>query len=206
MFGRRALMIAKKKKAPYTKVAYLTGNGTQYINTGVVPTSDTKISIGFSSPFVGTSSNLAIVGARISAQNQENLGIINYATTRKIRYDRGPYITSGDSTDVSPATYYEVLQDNRDNYLNNVYVSSSPGPYSPPPHPIFIFCIDEQGYPRWFNLSMATLSVFFCTIWINGIKSRDLIPVLDGNQIPCMYDRISKQFFYNQGTGKFGYA
>ena len=33
----------------------------------------------------------------------------------------------------------------------------------------------------------------------------DLIPVLDQNNVPCMYDKISDQFFYNQGSGTFGY-
>ena len=34
----------------------------------------------------------------------------------------------------------------------------------------------------------------------------DLIPVLDNNNTPCMYDKVSQQFFYNQGTGEFGYG
>lgn len=33
----------------------------------------------------------------------------------------------------------------------------------------------------------------------------DLIPTLDRNGIPCMFDLISKSTFYNQGTGTFGY-
>ena len=33
----------------------------------------------------------------------------------------------------------------------------------------------------------------------------DLIPTLDRNGIPCMFDLISKSTFYNQGTGIFGY-
>lgn len=30
----------------------------------------------------------------------------------------------------------------------------------------------------------------------------DLIPVLDSNNVPCLYDTISKSFYYNQGTAK----
>ena len=33
----------------------------------------------------------------------------------------------------------------------------------------------------------------------------DLIPALDRNGTPCMYDTVSKQIFYNAGTGKFLY-
>ena len=34
----------------------------------------------------------------------------------------------------------------------------------------------------------------------------DLVPVLDAEGTPCMYDKVSKLRFYNSGTGTFGYA
>ena len=34
---------------------------------------------------------------------------------------------------------------------------------------------------------------------------RDLVPVLDADGTPCMYDKISNQSFYNTGRGSFGY-
>ena len=34
----------------------------------------------------------------------------------------------------------------------------------------------------------------------------DLVPILDADDTPCMYDRVSKLRFYNSGTGTFGYA
>ena len=33
-----------------------------------------------------------------------------------------------------------------------------------------------------------------------------LIPVMDFNDVPCMFDEVSGQFFYNQGTGRFLYG
>lgn len=32
------------------------------------------------------------------------------------------------------------------------------------------------------------------------------VPVLDPQGVPCMYDHVSKNTFYNQGTGTFSYA
>lgn len=32
------------------------------------------------------------------------------------------------------------------------------------------------------------------------------IPVLDQDNVPCMYDKVSDTFFYNQGTGEFSYG
>ena len=37
----------------------------------------------------------------------------------------------------------------------------------------------------------------------NNVLIYDFIPVLDYNGIPCMYDKVTQQFFYNQGTGQF---
>lgn len=33
-----------------------------------------------------------------------------------------------------------------------------------------------------------------------------LVPALDSSNVPCMYDKVSQQFFYNQGTGEFSYG
>ena len=37
----------------------------------------------------------------------------------------------------------------------------------------------------------------------NNILIRDFIPVLDENNIPCMFDKVESKFYYNQGTGNF---
>ena len=40
-------------------------------------------------------------------------------------------------------------------------------------------------------------------MWENDVLVRDMIPCLDNNGIPCMYDTVSGKTFYNQGTGEF---
>ena len=37
------------------------------------------------------------------------------------------------------------------------------------------------------------------------VNIMNLIPCLDTHSVPCMYDTVSKQTFYNQGTGEFSY-
>ena len=37
------------------------------------------------------------------------------------------------------------------------------------------------------------------------ILVRDFIPVLDKEGTPCLYDKVEKKFYYNQGTGEFEY-
>lgn len=47
--------------------------------------------------------------------------------------------------------------------------------------------------------------IYSSWIKVDGVLVRDLIPVLDWNNVPCMYDNVSEKFFYNKGTGQFSY-
>lgn len=48
--------------------------------------------------------------------------------------------------------------------------------------------------------------VYGCKVWQDSVLVRDFIPVLDWNNVPCMYDKVSGELFYNKGTGTFNYA
>jgi len=45
--------------------------------------------------------------------------------------------------------------------------------------------------------------LFYLKIWQNGTLVRDFIPIKDADSVPCMYDFVTKQKFYNAGTGDF---
>ena len=64
---------------------------------------------------------------------------------------------------------------------------------------------------RLFSIYSSTplycyMKLKYCKIRYNGELVRDLIPVLDENNRPCMYDQISGQYFYNQGSDEFLYG
>ena len=43
----------------------------------------------------------------------------------------------------------------------------------------------------------------YCKIYKDTSLIRDFIPVKDENNVVCLYDKISNQYFYNAGTGDF---
>ena len=45
--------------------------------------------------------------------------------------------------------------------------------------------------------------IYSFKIWESDKLVHDLVPVLDKKFVPCMYDKITSKFFYNQGTGEF---
>lgn len=47
------------------------------------------------------------------------------------------------------------------------------------------------------------MRLYICQMYSNNNLVRDYIAVEDDNDVPCLYDKISKEHFYNQGTGDF---
>ena len=48
--------------------------------------------------------------------------------------------------------------------------------------------------------------IWYCKIWDGDTLIRDFIPVLDKDNVPCMYDKVEDKFYYNAGTGEFLYG
>lgn len=46
---------------------------------------------------------------------------------------------------------------------------------------------------------MKVIEIYNC----NNELVRNFIPALDSQGKPCMYDTVTQQSFYNQGTGEF---
>lgn len=66
------------------------------------------------------------------------------------------------------------------------------------------------------QIAQGNLKAFQCDYYNNRSKFRlyslkydgeqnqlDLIPVKDQNNVVCIYDKVSRTFFYNQGSGEF---
>ena len=49
------------------------------------------------------------------------------------------------------------------------------------------------------------IRLYYCKLYYNNTLVRDFIPVLDPSGIPCLYDYVSKNYFYNNGTGAFSF-
>lgn len=52
----------------------------------------------------------------------------------------------------------------------------------------------------------AGLKIYSCQMYDNGVMIRDFRPCLHPKTLePCMYDTVTKQYFFNAGTGQFKY-
>lgn len=62
------------------------------------------------------------------------------------------------------------------------------------------------GMNNYRNLScIGSFKLYSFKIYEYDVLIRDLIPVLDNNNEPCLYDKILGDFYYNNGNGQFIY-
>ena len=64
--------------------------------------------------------------------------------------------------------------------------------------PLFLF--ERSNHSSHFSGKIGTV-----TFTRGGEKSLNLIPCLNGHNVPCMYDTVSGKSYYNKGKGTFGY-
>jgi hypothetical protein len=70
------------------------------------------------------------------------------------------------------------------------------------PVPLALFGLNNNGSV----ISHTKYNLHYCKLWDNGNLVRDFIPILDWDDNPCMYDKVSGELFYNKGTGDFSYG
>ena len=184
------------KMTNYVPIEYLESTGTQWIDTGIVADETTEAEIDFKDAqsilfMVSTgewySNNFGIVarsGANYIVFYMNCDGYTNYSVTSKI---------SGN---------IKLLLDGI--YLNDTKLTITSG--NIPASTKFTTTYTIPIFARkWQNVIQEKFSykLNYFKLWQNNILVRDFIPVLDGDGTPCMFDRVTGQFFYNQGTGKF---
>ena len=66
------------------------------------------------------------------------------------------------------------------------------------------FTATKSFFVGWANgTSQQKLvgNIYPMKIYENDVLVKDLRPCLDGNNVACMYDMVTKKYFYNKGTG-----
>lgn len=182
---------------PYTELLYLEFSGTQHVDTGVNALELTSFDLSF---IPSTESTVAYQVYISSLSN----GTFTFAQTISdaencfLRYGGNKTIFA--TGKISPSAINRAYIDESRNFIvnetrigtvtldtlgtvsENVYIAHSSIP-------------SRDGKFRFFGLKLYTDAL-----------ARDFIPALDANNVPCLYDKVSNEFFYNVGKGNFLYA
>ena len=187
----------------YTLVEYLESTGTQYIDTELYGNEYPNLIVEIEGNYIKLEAYQYLfgVGSKSSSPNsyillgQTNaLGFIGQigisGTEKKIMdadnqkhkfvLDAVTNVTTVDSTSIDMNT------DNI-NAINYKYA---------------IFAINNSGTVK----NYAKFKMYYCKITNNNALIRDYIPVIDSSNRPCLFDKVEKICYYNQGTGEFLYG
>ena len=195
---RRRLLMSVKKEDEYTELKYIEGTGTQHINTEV----KTKQSLKIECIFSGNKTGTLLFGARKDGGSDGLIWGANSST--------GVYCSFGGATRTSHTTVNTVDDKKHKVVLSNEVYTIDDVNQSLPNRGTFSNFYDIYLF-TWNNANVVDTrkfkgKVYNFKIYDNNVLIRDMIPVLDKNGIACMYDKVNKEFYYNQGKGEFLYG
>lgn len=188
-----------RKQKYKREVAYLESTGTQYIDTGVMVTDTT----GYYIELLPTDTKDQIYfGVRSYNQLGSNgelyklyFGWKGVNTNSKYRpalfADKKNEITLNYFNDRK--AFFNGVTDV--NYVLNFETISSPSSQT-----LTLLARKENSGVVTYN---AGCKLYAFKVSEGETIVRDFIPVLDWNDVPCMYDKVSGKLFYNKGTGEF---
>lgn len=193
VISRNGEILWRKQKYK-RELAYLESTGTQWIDTGVtINTSTDTVEFVFQNTeknvykwFFGEHDNNARFG----------LGSGDGVNKRNVAYGNNTY-------KVTDAQLY--------NSQHN-FVANANGVFLDDAKIANFASFASTSTLYLFNLNLnggnycASAKVWSYKHRRNGVLIRDIIPVLDMDDVPCMYDKVTEELFYNQGTGEFIYT
>ena len=184
----------------YIELEYLESTGTQYIDTGIVPDNLTGL-------WELSSKRLQAEDYVSSGTRSANVRFYGYcaAHSPEVSYGRDAYYYTG-----YRIANWDDYCDYKHNYKNSREITANS-------HVLASNIITISGITSniiMFGYSTgATTNVTKCRSRIKYLKLtqgqklvRNFIPALDLTGRPCMFDTVTQQPFYNQGTGEFLYA
>ena len=192
---RNALMAGKR--LPYdAEVEFLESSGTQYIDTGIVPTT-TKTEITFSTPTPPPSGYMCgsfnanknrYYPAAFSGSSTRYIDLKNAANTVISQYTNDGNVHTVAYNATGGACYFDGAAAGT---LDTTTLTAS--------NPIYLFCTSTSTGAS----GLVSGRIYSCKIYdANGNLLRDYIPVRKGT-VGYLYDRVSGKLFGNAGTGDF---
>ena len=206
MRKKLALMLAnlKKKRKYYCECEYLESTGTQYIDTGVIPSNkkiSAEVKFKLNGVFGSPSADTAGIIGSVKTDNTNNFqfSVFNGNWRTKIN-TFGSYNGNWDSNE-------HVIKLNTENgtILDNTVIISTQ--YTTPGEntvSLYLGAVNYNGSTVVSNnIYRLKGLLYYCKIYDNGTLVRDFIPVMGWDGKGYMYDKVSGQLFGNAGTGDF---
>lgn len=181
----------------YTQLEYIESTGTQYIDTGVKPTSGIDVEIDFQLNM--TNGWACVFGGRDSSSNSNAVALwLNDTST--FAFYRNVVNSTFPSTISTSARHHFKCTGNTANIDGNT-VSVTDSTFTGT-NSIYLFAVNDAGSTYRFS----KCKLYSCKIYDNGTLIRDYVPCLNAEGVAGLYDLVERKFYGNSGTGEFRYV
>ena len=181
----------------YTRLEYIEGTGTQYIDTGVKPDSTMRIKASFDP--VSTKDTF-IFGARPSWNSSDLFVLLHATSPDSLRDDWGNEKTSVPLSSVPISGTIDVDKNANKTTFNGSYVVTHGESTWSSQYNLYLFACNDGGVAR--QMTKACVRSF--DMWKSGNKVRGLVPACRASDGAVgMYDTVAGAFLVNSGTGAF---
>ena len=181
-------------------IEYLESTGTQYINTEYTVTANSKFEIEYLLTDNPSDYQGIIYNSKSGVENS-SIGISKYRSI--IASEIGNFrIETPIEANKKQYTYIskEKIVVNNETYINNnefIYSSTSNNKGLS----VFASTWSNTNYIYYIKAQL-----YYLKIYDSDTLVRDYIPVIDSTSRPCLFDKVGKECYYNQGTGEFLYG
>lgn len=179
-------------------VEYIESTGTQYIDTGYKPNSNTKIEAELYA--IKPANGSFLYGARNSGAEAQFGCYTNLGDEAQGRY--GSQNLTAFANVGMPKTV-NIVHDKNVITLNDETITGNAEVFSTN-YNMLILGMNTGGTTGSF--CEAGTRIFSFKIYDNGVLLRNFKPCIDPNGVYCLYDLVESRYYYNQGTGKFLYG
>ena len=194
---RNALMTGKR--LPYdAEVEFLKSTGTQYINTGFIPSSNTSVEIGYKT--ADAQLNTVLFGRRVTYSDRSFCVWAN--ANGKIRFD---YSANSMDNKNGPnpivGSWVQIAKRKERNFVNGTeYTANATNTFACNGNS-YLFAMNDNGTANW----LISAQISYCKIWDGDTLAIDFVSVRKSG-VGYLYDRVSGKLFGNAGTGAFLYG
>ena len=185
----------------YARIAYVESTGAQYIDTGIVPTENTRTDIGYEYLANQSDGQTMIAGKRDGEiyPSRYYPVSLNGSPTQE-RYVFGNTIPS---RSFGALARHEIVFNDEDHrvFVDGALVYTfDTNDYVTGELSLWLFAANSSTAAHWFSRAR----IYHCEIYTNGVPARAFVPCIDNaTGAAGFYDTVEGRFFGNEGSGKF---
>ena len=183
------------------RVQYLESSGTQYIDTGIIPSWDTMFTATYEylSTVQGSGGWDMIAGVRTTGDGSTRYYPVSL--NGGLLKERYVFSSTQKSTNHLARLRHTIAFNDANHHviLDGVDLGALSAQLSAASRTCWLFGGNSEGNDHWFSASR----IYECALITNGVPARTFIPVVDENGVACMFDEVERKLYRNQGTGAF---